>query len=130
MGIFGSIDLSYNFGNAIAITKSVVTTQFWDVEGRTSRSDFWHYQSIIFLLGLVIGFVSGLILLPIISNVFTLALLAPNIGILVRRMHDLDKAWWFGFIPFYNIYLACLAGTKGPNTFGDDPLGSVAETFS
>ena len=123
--------MSYNFGNAIAITKSVVTTQFWDVEGRTSRSDFWHFWSILILINIALSVLILIVpMLAILSTVFSLAVLAPNIGMWVRRMHDLDKAWWFAIIPLYNIYLACLAGTKGPNTFGDDPLGSVAETFS
>ncbi|MEO9968371.1 MAG: DUF805 domain-containing protein [Hyphomonadaceae bacterium] len=79
---------------------------------------------------MVIGFVAGLIQLPILANVFSLAVLAPAIGLLIRRVHDTSKPWWHGVIPFYNLYLACLPGDKGTNDFGDDPLGNTADTFS
>lgn len=126
----GITSMSYNFANAVTIFKDTITKQYWDVDGRTSRSDFWHYQSIAILLGFVIGFVAGLIQLPIISTLFSLALLAPGIGLYIRRVHDQGKVWWHGIIPLYNIYLACLPGDKGPNAFGDDPLGNVSDTFS
>lgn len=122
--------MSYNFANAITIFKDTVTKQYWDVDGRTSRSDFWHYASIALLLGFVVGFAAGLIRLPIIANIFSLALLAPGIGLGIRRVHDQGLVWWHGIIPFYNLYLACLPGDKGSNDFGDDPLGDSAEAFS
>ena len=92
--------MNYNFANAITITKDTITKQFWDVNGRTSRSDFWHYQSIVFIASFVVGFVGGMVGLPIIGSILGLALLAPNIGIAIRRMHDQDKVWWFMLIPF------------------------------
>lgn len=123
--------MSYNFGNAITIFKNTVTKQYWDVNGRTSRNDFWHYYSISILASLVLS-IPGYILpaLVIISTIFSFAVLAPTIGIAIRRVHDQGKAWWFSLIPFYNLYLFCMPGDKGPNEFGEDPLGDVAETFS
>ncbi len=123
--------MSYNFNNAIAIFKDAIQKQYWDVEGRTSRSDFWHYCSITFLIGLIGGIVMSIIpLLGIVSMLISLALLGPGIGMAVRRMHDLGKPWWMALIPFYNIYLACQPSEPESNQFGPNPLGSQAEAFS
>lgn len=121
--------MSYDFGNAVTIFKETVTKQYWDVDGRMSRSDFWHYVSIAFILGFVVGFVAGLIQLPILSTIFSFALLPPGIGVGIRRMHDQGKAWWFFLIPFYNLYLYCMPGDAGPNEYGEDPLGGTSAVF-
>ncbi len=123
--------MSYNFGNAITIFKDAVQKQYWDVDGRTSRSDFWHYCSIVFLIGLIGGFIGGIIpMLSIVSMIISLALLGPGIGMSIRRMHDLGKPWWMMLIPLYNLYLACLPGEPDTNQFGPNPLGPSAEVFS
>ena len=122
--------MSYNFENAIAITKNVLATQYWDVNGRTSRSDFWHYQSIMLIIGFVTGFIGGLVDLSILNIILMLAVFAPNICIIIRRMHDIEHAWWYGLIPFCNFYLACQPGTKGTNQFGEDPLGDATDIFN
>jgi uncharacterized membrane protein YhaH (DUF805 family) len=118
--------MNYDFNHAIKVFQNAVTGQFWDVGGRTSRRNFWHYISITFLISIilnlltlvpVIGYIIGLV-----GMVVSLALLAPGIGMAVRRMHDIDQPWFMMLIPFYNIYLACQPGTKGVNKFGPDPL--------
>ena len=67
--------------------------------------------------------------------VWWLATLVPSIAVSVRRLHDRDMSgWWYlGFIvlsmiPFVGfiasiamLVLFCLAGTSGPNRFGEDP---------
>jgi len=123
--------MSYNFGNAITIFKETITKQYWDVDGRTSRSDFWHFYSINILISVVLGVIAGIVpILAILSTIFSLALLAPVIGLGIRRVHDQGKVWWHFLIPFYNLYLFCMPGDKGSNEFGEDPLGGAAETFS
>jgi uncharacterized membrane protein YhaH (DUF805 family) len=37
-----------------------------------------------------------------------------------KRMHDINKSGWNFLIPFYNLYLAFLPGTKGNNDYGID----------
>jgi uncharacterized protein (TIGR02145 family) len=37
-----------------------------------------------------------------------------------KRMHDINKSGWNFLIPFYNLYLASLPGTKGNNDYGID----------
>lgn len=122
--------MSYDFNKAIDIFKTTVTTQFWDVDGRTSRSDFWHYVSISFLIWVVVEVVG--VAIPILGFLLFLGLLVlvpPGIGLGIRRAHDTGREWWHGIIPFYNIYIACLPGDKGPNEYGEDPLGGSAAAF-
>ena len=122
--------MSYDFNRAIQIFKDAVTNQYWDVDGRTSRSDFWHYVSISFGISIIMNIIISIVpLLSIVSLIISLALLGPGIGMSVRRMHDIGHAWWFMLIPFYNIYLACQPGDQGANQFGEDPLGGSAAVF-
>jgi uncharacterized membrane protein YhaH (DUF805 family) len=50
-----------------------------------------------------------------------LAALIPGLALAFRRMHDVDKAGPFYFIPVYDLILAATGGTVGPNRFGPDP---------
>ena len=118
--------MSFSPANAIEVFKSAITKQFWDVNGRTSRSDYWHFFAV--MIALYIGFMI-LSMIPKIGGIFyllymliSLALLAPGIGMAIRRMHDVGKAWWFGLIPIYNLILALTGGDKGENQYGPDPL--------
>ena len=59
----------------------------------------------------------------ILSNLYSLGVLLPSIAVGVRRMHDTGHSGWYLLIPFYNLILACMEGTKGANRFGSDPKG-------
>jgi uncharacterized membrane protein YhaH (DUF805 family) len=54
-----------------------------------------------------------LFILPIIFTLFVLIQGA-------KRMHDINKSGWTFLIPFYNLYLVFLPGTKGNNDYGID----------
>lgn len=105
--------------------------KYIDVEGRASRSELWWFflfGMIAMLIGSAIDAILGL---PIFYFLVSLALLAPNITVGVRRMHDRDMSgWWIllGLIPLIGalilLILFVLRGTDGPNRFGPDPLNS------
>jgi len=59
--------------------------------------------------------------MPIISTIYSLAILIPAIAVGVRRMHDVGKSGWFLLIPIYNLILACTDDVKGDNEYGADP---------
>lgn len=63
-----------------------------------------------------------------IGAILMLLLLVPFYWIFfalnAKRCHNSDKSGWFQLIPFYNLILCgFIAGTPGPNRFGNNPLG-------
>jgi uncharacterized membrane protein YhaH (DUF805 family) len=89
-------------------------------KGRARRSEYWYFTLFNALITVGIGLIS-IYVSPYLSNIYTLATIIPSIAVGIRRMHDVDKSGWFILIPFYNLYLACTEGTKGANSYGEDP---------
>ena len=80
------------------------------------------------IIAVVLGIVSGIIRMPILSTLYSLAVLVPGIAVGVRRMHDIGKSGWvllFGLIPLVGAILlivwSATEGNRGPNQFGPDP---------
>lgn len=55
----------------------------------------------------------------------------PGIAVTVRRLHDQGQSGWMyllSLIPYVGglviFVFMCLPGTRGPNQYGDDPLGT------
>ena len=40
-----------------------------------------------------------------------------------KRCHDRNASGWFQIIPFYNLWMFFAPGTKGSNSYGDNPKG-------
>src|SRR5690242_20367232 len=75
-------------------------------EGRASRSEYWYFVLVNFIIALVLGFIGGIFRSRILVNLYDLAVLLPSIAVGVRRMHDVGKSGWFLLIPIYNLILA------------------------
>jgi uncharacterized membrane protein YhaH (DUF805 family) len=122
--------------------RRIVTTQYFDFNGRTRRQVFWYYvlayvviYVAVSIIESVLGFGGGWTPYGFIhyspkplTGLLTLALLLPNLGIAARRLHDIDRsAWWLllGVIPIVGwlvlIYWYVQPGTAGSNQFGADP---------
>jgi uncharacterized membrane protein YhaH (DUF805 family) len=89
--------------------------------GRARRKEYWMFVLFNVIFAFVFGFVCGLIGVPVLANLYTLAVLLPSIAVGVRRMHDVGKSGWFLLIPIYNFILAVTEGEKGENQYGQDP---------
>jgi uncharacterized membrane protein YhaH (DUF805 family) len=89
--------------------------------GRARRSEYWYFFLFNVTISLVLGFVGRVVEAPIISSIYSLAVLIPGIAVGVRRMHDVGKSGWFLLIPIYNFILAVTDGDTGNNEYGDDP---------
>ena len=94
-------------------------------KGRASRSEYWYFVLFNIIFSIVLGFVSGIVDLPILYTIYSLALLIPSIAVAVRRMHDVGKSGWFILIPIYDLILACTEGVKGENEYGTEPNDNV-----
>ena len=93
--------------------------------GRARRSEYLYFFLFNIIIAFVLGFVGGLTKMPIISTIYTLAVLIPGIAVGVRRMHDVGKSGWFLLIPIYNLILACTDGINGDNEYGADPKSNI-----
>ncbi len=94
----------------------VVRDNYANFEGRARRNEFWMFVLIASVISLGTFLVDGR-LFPgklLITNLFSLAILVPNVAVSIRRLHDTGKSgWWqllyilviIGWIPLI-IFLA------------------------
>ena len=94
--------------------------------GRARRAEYWQFFLINVIISFVLGFLAGMIKMPWLATIYSLAVLVPGIAVAIRRMHDVGKSGWFVLIPIYNIILAATEGQRGPNEYGEDPKGALA----
>lgn len=113
------------------------TYLFTSFEGRINRAKFWAGIGVFFVISFIGGIIDNLIGTTIeglpygwVYLLVSLAMLYFAIALYAKRWHDRDKSgWWtliilvpiIGGIWFF-IECGCLAGTRGPNRFGSDPL--------
>jgi uncharacterized membrane protein YhaH (DUF805 family) len=100
--------------------------------GRASRSEFWYFALVVLIADRITGVFDD-ILFPEnftspLNAIFWLAAFLPSLAVLSRRLHDTETWQVLLAIPIigWAILIVRLVqpGTRGPNTFGDDPLGS------
>lgn len=117
----GGYDRQVGMGEAIKL----FFTNYIKFEGRSNRGEYWWAVLGLFLVGIVLGIIDGLLGIAVLGTVFSLATLIPGIAIGVRRLHDIDKSgWWYLiiFVPLIGvlvlIYFFVQKPTPGPNRFG------------
>src|SRR6266850_562223 len=107
---------------------------FFTSKGRISRSAFWGFFVIFYIIFGFIGFLSERHLISetqqAIIGLLLLPLMVVAIIVQIKRWHDRDKSgWWvlINLIPCIGgiwalIECGFLKGTAGENRFGLDPL--------
>jgi uncharacterized membrane protein YhaH (DUF805 family) len=110
--------------------KECMTVKYADFNGRSRRSEFWYFSLICTIITYAVQFgslfifgVEGSTSASLLSMAILIGLIIPRISVLIRRMHDIGKSGWYGFIPLYNIYLCCLDSEPGENEYGPNPKG-------
>ncbi len=76
--------------------------QFADFEGRWTRTQYWMFVLVNFLIGLAVNIVAGIIGLAVLAYLYALVLFIPSLSAAVRRMRDSGRSpWWVlvGLIP-------------------------------
>lgn len=96
--------------------------------GRASRAEYWYFVLFNIIFSLVIAVIAGVIKIPILGSLYSLAVLIPGIAVGARRMHDVGKSGWFLLIPIYNLVLACTEGDYGDNEYGPNPYEDETQT--
>ena len=88
----------------------IITKHYFDFSGKEGIKTFWLFVLNCVIISFILGFISS-----ILSTIFSLGVLLPSLGILVRRLHDAGfSGWWallllvpvLGLIAI--IILACL----------------------
>lgn len=104
--------------------------------GRARRREYWLFILANCIVSFVVGFVAGLIKLPILSTIYALAIFLPSLAVLIRRLHDIGKAGvWFliSLIPcvggIWLIVLLCQDSMPGTNEFGANPKDVVDSNY-
>ena len=96
--------------------------------GRSSRSEYWYWTLFVIIATIVANIIDATLGLGIVGMIVGLALFLPGLAVSARRLHDIDRTFWWVLLAFtiigtlVLIYWACLRGTAGPNRFGADPL--------
>ena len=70
--------------------------RFFDIKGRTTRYEFWAFQTVslfLFLIAALIGFAFDAY--KIVFEIYAVYFLVPFATICIRRLHDINLSGWF-----------------------------------
>lgn len=102
--------------------------RYVDFSGRARRKEYWMYVLFYMIFAIAVGIVAGIIRMPLLTSLYSLALFLPTLGVSVRRLHDLGKSgWWFllGLIPVIGgiilLIWFCTEGEQANNQYGPNP---------
>lgn len=71
----------------------IITKHFFDFSGKENRKVFWLFVLNCFIVSFILGLISSAV-----SYVFSLVVLLPSLGILVRRLHDAGFSGWLALL--------------------------------
>ena len=119
--------------------------------GRSRRKEYWMWILFQVIVGIVLSFIDAALGLGgqatgttsavpgsvaaagnlrggILSNIFSLAVLLPNIAVAVQRMHDIDRSGWYILLPMVPVFVAifAVAGSAASGNMGVMILAGVA----
>lgn len=102
----------------------IVTKKYFCFDGRTDRKTFWMYILVVFIGNIILNIIPAVG--QILSLIWTLGLLCPNLGITARRLHDTGKSGWMqllALIPIVGIIIVlvlCIPeGDAQANKYGE-----------
>ena len=99
-------------------------------EGRATRPEFWWFTLIDLTITIAMVVVAGAIVggsAIFLTDIYTLAVLLPRLGVTVRRLHDTNHSGWLiliSIIPLIGmiVLLGTLAAESSrANNYGPDP---------
>ncbi len=99
-------------------TLSYFFNHYTDFNGRARRQEYWY----MYLWNLIFG------IIPFVNIIWALATFIPNLGLSVRRLHDVGRSgfWLFlGLIPLVGAIIlfvwSVTDSDQGPNEYGPSP---------
>lgn len=76
--------------------------RFLDINGRSSRPDFWHPYWINFVIASLLGMVSA----GFLSGLFALAVIIPSFTVMTRRLHDSNRTMLLAIVYHISGFIA------------------------
>lgn len=105
-----------------------VLSQYTGFSGRARRSEYWYWQLVVGVIGIMLEIISAASNAPtIIGTLCSLATVVPSLAVLWRRLHDTGRSGWWFLITFTGvgiivlIVFACFDSTPGVNQYGPIP---------
>ncbi|WP_372519297.1 DUF805 domain-containing protein [Candidatus Ruminimicrobiellum ovillum] len=71
----------------------IITKHFFDFGGKENRKVYWLWVLNCFIVSFILGLISSTI-----SYIFSLVILLPSLGILVRRLRDAGFSPWLALL--------------------------------
>jgi uncharacterized membrane protein YhaH (DUF805 family) len=71
----------------------IITKHFFDFSGKEGRKVYWLFVLNCFIVSFILGLISSTI-----SYIFSLIILLPSLGILVRRLRDAGFSPWLALL--------------------------------
>ena len=104
--------------------------QFANFEGRASRKQYWMFYLFYLISYIFFAIIDGLLRTDgLFIALFALVSLLPNIAIVTRRLHDINKSGWWQLLMFIPVIGAIvlfvfllMKGEESENRFGAVPL--------
>ena len=120
--------------------RSAIVNNYVNFSGRASRSEYWWFALFntviaigLFPIDVALGYdFTDPYSTPWVSNLFSLLLLLPGLGLSVRRLHDTGRSGWMlliGIIPCIGLILLIVwcveEGNAHVNAYGDVPTNTI-----
>lgn len=94
--------------------KTVMTKKYASTEGRATRWEYWSFQIVYFIIGVVATVINDKL-----GSLVSLAFFLPSIALNARRLHDTNRSGWYMLIPIYGAILIAFAESDPlPNRYG------------
>ena len=107
-------------------------------DGRASRSEFWYFVLFMVIANIILNIIDTALFhtvvvseagtVGILSGLFSLAMLIPNLAVAARRLHDVGHTGWWLLIGLTGIGALVLLfwyvsrGEEGANAYGPAPV--------
>src|SRR5690349_16308049 len=95
--------------------RTCLTEKYADFSGRARRSEYWFFALFLAIVNVVTSIIDGIIgtrgtlgAFGLVGGLVSLALLLPNIGVGVRRLHDTGRSGWWLLIALTGVGLIVL----------------------
>ncbi|MFP4602456.1 MAG: DUF805 domain-containing protein [Halochromatium sp.] len=112
--------------------------------GRSRRKEYWYYFLINFLIITLLLLVDNMLGtldreagMGLISGLYALAVLIPNLAVAVRRLHDTGRTGWWVLLalipivgPIVLIFFLIQDSVPGDNQYGPNPKADSKGDFA